>query len=256
MSIDHAPYATRCRASRPDDEGAPEAGQGWYAAVKPATDAAAAAVLLVLTSWLIAVAVVLVKVTSRGPAIYSQTRVGRHGRLFTIYKIRTMRNRCEDGTGAVWCKPRDSRITFIGRILRKTHIDELPQLWNILRGDMSLVGPRPERPEFIPDLELALPRYTERLLVRPGLTGLAQLQEAPDTSLESVRRKLVCDLHYVRNVSLSMDLRLLAGTAFHVLGIPFAFSGRLLSVPRREAIERVYLSAAESGDTTTQVGLA
>src|SRR5439155_12868491 len=115
----------------------------------------------------------LVKLTSRGPALYTQTRLGRNGRPFTIYKLRTMQHRCESLTGARWSTPGDPRITPVGRFLRKTHLDELPQLWNVLRGDMALVGPRPERPEFVPQLEQAVPHYRDRLLVRPGVSGLA-----------------------------------------------------------------------------------
>ncbi len=249
MSIDNVAYpAHRPAAAKP----AERLPGGLYVAVKPVTDALAAATLLILTSPLIAAAIVLVKLTSPGPVIYSQVRVGLRGRTFTIYKIRSMRYRCEDSTGPIWSKGRDTRVTPIGRVLRKTHVDELPQLWNVIRGDMSLVGPRPERPELVPDLQLAFPHYDERHQVRPGLTGLAQLQQAPDVDLESVRRKLVCDLHYVRKVSLSLDLRILAGTIFHVLGIPFSISGRMLWVPRRESIERVAHPVAEPADTTPQ----
>lgn len=252
MSIDNVAYPAHRQAAKPDDR----VSGGLYIAVKPVTDALAATVLLILTSPLIAAAIVLVKLTSPGPAIYSQVRVGLRGRRFTIYKIRSMRYRCEDSSGPIWSKGRDTRVTPVGRVLRKTHIDELPQLWNVIRGDMSLVGPRPERPEFVPTLRRALPHYDERHRVRPGLTGLAQLQQAPDIDLESVRRKLVCDLHYVLKPSLSMDLRILGGTLFHVLGIPFSVTGRVLRVPRRESIERVAHPAAEPVDTTPQCGLA
>jgi lipopolysaccharide/colanic/teichoic acid biosynthesis glycosyltransferase len=185
-------------------------------------------------------AAVLVKLTSRGPVLYSQVRVGRNGRPFTLYKVRTMGHRCESLTGAQWSVPGDPRITPVGRWLRRTHLDELPQLWNILRGEMSLVGPRPERPEFVPQLARALPRYTDRLLVRPGLTGLAQLQLPPDTDLESVALKLTYDLHYVRRVGLSLDLRLLAGTALKIVGVPFTGLRRILRLPCRELIVSSY----------------
>ena len=103
-------------------------------------------------------------------------RLGKNGRPFRLHKIRTMRHDCEKATGPRWAVPGDPRITPLGRFLRQTHLDELPQLWNVLRGEMSLVGPRPERPEFVPDLEQAIPHYRDRLLVRPGVTGLAQVQ--------------------------------------------------------------------------------
>src|SRR5207248_4660391 len=143
-------------------------------------------------------AMLLVKLTSPGPMLYTQTRLGRRGRPFTIYKIRTMLHDCESLTGPQWSTPGDTRITRVGRWLRRTHIDELPQLWNVLRGDMSLVGPRPERPEFIPELENAIPFYRDRLLVRPGITGLAQVQLPPDTDMDSVRRQLAHDIYYGR----------------------------------------------------------
>lgn len=219
---------------------------GWYGALKPSVDAILAAVLLALALPLILMALLVIKLTSRGPVLYSQTRVGQHGRLFTLYKIRTMQYRCEDATGACWATRRDPRITLVGRFLRRTHIDELPQLWNVLRGEMSLVGPRPERPEFVPELARAIPRYADRLLVRPGLTGLAQIQLPPDTDLTSVFHKLICDLHYTRNVGFALDLRILAGTPFSVLGVPFLVTGKLLQIPGLEAIGHARRSEAGS----------
>src|SRR5207253_4196733 len=142
------------------------------------------------------------------PVFYSQIRLGRGGKPFAIYKIRTMTHNCEKVSGAQWSTPGDARITPVGRFLRKTHLDELPQLWNVLRADMSLVGPRPERPEFVPKLEHALPRYRDRLAVRPGVSGLAQVQLPPDTDLASVRRKLAHDLFYVERMSFWLDLRI------------------------------------------------
>jgi hypothetical protein len=135
-------------------------------------------------------------------------------------KIRTMRQDAEAGTGAVWTTSiRDPRITLLGRILRWTHLDELPQLWNVLRGDMVLVGPRPERPEFTGKLARAIPGYLDRLAVLPGITGLAQVNLPADSDLESVRRKLVLDFEYVRRASFSLDLRIVLCTCFRVLGI-------------------------------------
>src|SRR5205807_1034501 len=119
----------------------------------------------------------------------------------------------------------------LGGILRRTHIDELPQLWDVLRGKMSLVGPRPERPEFIATLEQAIPGYRDRLLVRPGMTGLAQVQLPPDSDLVSVARKLLYDRHYLREASFWLDLRLILCTASYLAGIPFSTSGRYLRVP-------------------------
>jgi lipopolysaccharide/colanic/teichoic acid biosynthesis glycosyltransferase len=212
----------------------------FYGCLKRGLDILLAVTLLVLTSPLLLLAAVIVKLTSRGPILYWQTRLGRNGKPFTIYKIRTMYHECEKHSGARWCKPGDPRIIPLGRLLRKLHIDELPQLWNILRGDMSLIGPRPERPEFLPQLEKALPRYRDRLRVRPGLTGLAQIQLPPDTDLNSARVKLAYDLWYVRKMGFWLDLRVLIGTGLHVLGLPWSAVRVLLGLPRQEEIERAY----------------
>ena len=204
------------------------------------SDLVLAGILLVLTAPVVLLACVLVRLTSRGPGLYSQTRLGLGGRHFRIYKIRSMYHDCERETGPRWLTAGDSRVTPLGRFLRSTHIDELPQIWNILRGDMSLVGPRPERPEIAPQLEHALPCYLERLQVRPGVTGLAQVQLPPDADLESVRRKLGCDLYYIRRVSPWLDLRILVATALNLLGIPFSVTGQVLRIPSGDVVERAY----------------
>jgi lipopolysaccharide/colanic/teichoic acid biosynthesis glycosyltransferase len=209
----------------------------WYVRCKSGLEFAAALVLLVLAAPLMVVAGLLVKLTSRGPVFYTQTRVGRDGRLFTIYKIRTMVHDCESLTGPRWCIPGDPRVIRAGHFLRRSHLDELPQLVNVLRGEMALIGPRPERPEFLPDLERELPNYRSRLAVRPGVTGLAQIQLAPDSDLDSVRRKLKYDLYYVENVSPWLDLGILAGTALKVLGAPWWLARGLRLVPTGAAIE-------------------
>jgi lipopolysaccharide/colanic/teichoic acid biosynthesis glycosyltransferase len=210
----------------------------WYVPCKTAIDFVAAAVLLVLAAPLIALAALLVKLTSRGPAFYTQTRVGRNGRLFTIYKVRTMVHRCESLTGPRWSVPGDPRVTALGQVLRVTHLDELPQLLNVLRGEMSLIGPRPERPEFVPELEAALPSYRDRLAVLPGVTGLAQVQLPADTDLDSVRKKLAYDLFYIRNLTPVLDLRILVCTALYAVGVPFRLSRRLLGVPDSATVSR------------------
>ena len=192
------------------------------------------------------VAMILVKWTSPGPAIYTQTRLGRNGRPFTIFKLRSMTHNCESLTGAQWSTPGDSRVTAIGRWLRKTHIDELPQLWNVLRGEMSLIGPRPERPEFCPQLEQAIPLYRERLRVRPGVTGFAQVQLPPDTDFDSVRIKLAYDLHYIRACGLWFDLKIYLGTFFKILGLSLGGIGKLCFFPRREAVEAAYVECVEA----------
>jgi lipopolysaccharide/colanic/teichoic acid biosynthesis glycosyltransferase len=210
----------------------------WYVRGKVAADFVFAVLLMIPVLPVVLLAALLVKLTSRGPAFYTQTRVGQNGRRFTILKIRTMIHNCESLTGPRWSMPGDPRITPIGWFLRVTHLDELPQLLNVLRGEMSLIGPRPERPEFIPELERALPAYRQRLNVRPGVTGLAQVQLPPDTDLESVRRKLAHDLYYIRNLSPWLDVRLLLCTAFYAVGVPFRVLSRALRVPASSEIER------------------
>jgi lipopolysaccharide/colanic/teichoic acid biosynthesis glycosyltransferase len=174
--------------------------------------------LMVVALPLILASIVLVRLTSRGPAIYTQTRIGRFGRVFTLYKIRTMYHNCESQTGPRWSPPGDPRITPVGRIFRKLHIDELPQLWNVLRGDMSLIGPRPERPEIVARLRLSVPGYDRRHAVKPGITGFAQIHLPPDTCIRSVKNKVVYDLFYIRHCSLGMELYILFATGLKLLG--------------------------------------
>jgi lipopolysaccharide/colanic/teichoic acid biosynthesis glycosyltransferase len=197
-------------------------------------DCLVAAVLLPLAAVLIALAALAVKSTSAGPVFYTQTRVGRNGQRFTILKLRTMRHGCEARTGPCWSLSGDSRVTRVGRFLRATHFDELPQLWNVLRGDMSLVGPRPERPEIIESEGLArlVPGYNERLSVRPGVTGLAQLLLPPDADVESVRRKVAQDLHYIENAGAWLDLRILFGTLLKAVGAGPRTIARCVAIPR------------------------
>jgi lipopolysaccharide/colanic/teichoic acid biosynthesis glycosyltransferase len=212
----------------------------WYPPCKAIVEFVIAFCLLVLTAPLMLAAAALTKLTSRGPIIYSQVRLGRHGVPYTIYKIRSMIHQCEKLSGPQWCKVGDPRITSIGRFLRATHLDELPQLWNVLRGEMSLVGPRPERPEFIPHLERAIPRYRERLRVRPGVTGLAQVQLAADTDVRSVRRKLTYDLYYVSHMSLWLDTRIILCTVLKVFGVPFPVLRKLFRMPSPLAVRLAY----------------
>lgn len=208
-----------------------------YLACKTALDFSLALLASIPAALVVGLAALLVKLTSRGPAFYTQTRLGKDGQPFTIWKLRTMLHNCESLTGPRWAIPGDPRVTWVGQFLRKAHLDELPQLLNVLRGEMSLIGPRPERPEFVPELERAFPVYRERLRVKPGVTGLAQLQLPPDTDLESVRRKLIYDLYYVQNVSPGLDLRVLIGTAFYALGVQFARYHRWLGIPAGTPVE-------------------
>jgi len=187
----------------------PEPNVSRYFRWKRYVDVPIALLLLVFALPIIAVAWVLVRVTSRGPGIYKQVRLGLDGKPFTIYKIRTMRMDAEVATGAVWATRKDKRVTSVGRIFRKTYIDELPQLYNVLRGDLALVGPHPERPEFVTELEKRIDGYVYRLYVKPGLTGLAQLNLGSDTDLNDVRSKLVLDFEYIEASSFWFDLRVL-----------------------------------------------
>jgi lipopolysaccharide/colanic/teichoic acid biosynthesis glycosyltransferase len=220
---------------------------GWYVAVKGVADVLLAVVLLILAAPVILACGLLVRLTSPGAALYTQVRLGQRGRPFRIFKLRTMRTDSETVGGAQWSRPGDPRVTFIGRLLRRTHLDELPQLWNVLKGDMSLVGPRPERPEFVPTLEKAIPGYRDRMRVKPGVTGLAQVQLPPDTDVNSVRRKLAYDLHYIARSGVWLDLRLILCTAFHMLGVPYATLGKLFLLPRPESDSRL-LSAVASAN--------
>jgi lipopolysaccharide/colanic/teichoic acid biosynthesis glycosyltransferase len=218
-----------------------------YLALKTGIDRAIAGLLLVVAGPLILLAMLLVKLTSPGPALYTQTRLGRRGQPFTIYKLRTMRHECESLTGPCWSLPGDDRVTRLGRWLRRTHIDELPQLWNVLRGDMNLIGPRPERPEFAPHLERAVPHYGKRLQVRPGVTGLAQVQLPPDSDLDSVRIKIAYDLHYVRSIGPWLDLCIAWATLLMLLGLSFARLRPMVRLPARDVVERGYQSLAARG---------
>jgi lipopolysaccharide/colanic/teichoic acid biosynthesis glycosyltransferase len=228
----------------------PVSARHGYLTWKRCFDFLLALVIFLIAAPIIALCMLLVRLTSRGPSLYSQTRVGLHGRVYRIFKIRTMYHNCEKRSGPQWSQAGDPRVTPLGRFLRRTHLDELPQLWNVLRGEMSLVGPRPERPEFIPTLAQAIPFYRERLNVRPGVTGLAQVQLPPDTDLDSVRRKLACDLYYAQHVSFWLDLRLLLATAAMVFGVPFRFTRVLLRLPSGLAIEN---ATRDRGEMTARV---
>ncbi len=147
-----------------------------------------------------------IKLSSRGPVFYGQRRVGQNGAVFTCYKFRTMRDDAEAATGPTWASGDDPRITRVGRFLRRTRLDEVPQLWNVLRGDMGFVGPRPERPEFVEWLSREIPFYQLRHIIRPGLTGWAQINLDYGASAEESKEKLRFDLYYIKNMSLALDL--------------------------------------------------
>ena len=173
--------------------------------IKPVLEAIIALILFVLLIPVMVVLAIVIKYDSRGRIFYTQERVGKDGRKFTIMKFRTMAENAESLTGAVYAADNDPRITKIGRFLRKWRLDEIPQLLNVIKGDMSLVGPRPEREVFIREFEEKIPFYTQRLLVRPGLTGWAQVKFPYASSIEQTEEKLQYDLYYIKNMSFILD---------------------------------------------------
>lgn len=173
--------------------------------------------MLVVGLPLILIAGVAVKLDSRGPVFYRQSRVGRYDQPFEVVKIRSMRTDAEAAGQAAWASENDPRVTRVGHVIRKLRIDELPQLWCVLKGEMSIVGPRPERPAFVEELERELPYYAERHMVKPGLTGWAQINYPYGASIEDARAKLEYDLYYTKNYSPFLDLLILLQTVRVVL---------------------------------------
>jgi exopolysaccharide biosynthesis polyprenyl glycosylphosphotransferase len=206
-------------------------GEAWYAAlsanvkhttrpyrmIKRLTDVCLALVGLTLAAPIMLCVALVIKLDSPGPVLFKQVRVGRGGKPFQIVKFRSMRQDAEASTGAVWARSGDARITRTGRLLRKSRVDEIPQLWNILVGDMSFVGPRPERPEFDEQLEREIPFYRARRAVRPGLTGWAQVSYGYGNTLLDALRKVEYDLYYIKHESLYLDLLILLRTVAVVL---------------------------------------
>ncbi|MDP2654446.1 MAG: exopolysaccharide biosynthesis polyprenyl glycosylphosphotransferase [Candidatus Omnitrophota bacterium] len=176
-----------------------------YLVAKRGMDIAISITALILLSPLFLLAAILIKCTSRGPVLYTQTRVGKEGRLFEIYKFRTMRVDAEKHTGAVWASKNDSRLIPSGKFLRLTRIDEIPQFFNVLRGEMSFVGPRPERPMFVEKLRKEISDYEKRLAVKPGITGMAQVWHKYDETVADVRKKIKYDILYIKRLSLWTD---------------------------------------------------
>jgi sugar transferase (PEP-CTERM system associated) len=186
-------------------------------ALKRLIDIVGAGAGLIIAMPIMAAVAVAVKISSGGGVMYHQARVGLRGHVFTVHKFRSMRADAEQQTGAVWATANDSRVTSVGRFLRRTRLDELPQLWNVLRGDMSIVGPRPERPEFVTTLTQEIPFYGQRHIVRPGLTGWAQVRYTYTASVEDAMEKLQYDLFYIKNRSIALDLFIAAKTVKTVL---------------------------------------
>ena len=179
---------------------------------KRAVDIVVAVLGLILAAPLMLLVALAVRLTSHGPALYRQVRVGYRNRPFVVHKFRSMSVDAEAESGAVWAQAQDPRVTPIGRFLRKSRLDELPQLWNVLVGDMSFVGPRPERPEFVEDLTREIPFYSQRHAVRPGLTGWAQVKYAYGASREDALEKLQYELFYIKNMSISLDIYIILKT--------------------------------------------
>ncbi len=209
---------------------------GWYVVVKALVDFMLAIVLTITLLPVVLLAAAIIRLTSRGPAFYVQKRLGLHGKEFHVIKLRTMVHNAEALTGPTWAQPNDSRVTPFGNILRSTHIDEFPQLANILLGQMSLIGPRPERPEFSNRLVETFPHYYNRLAVKPGITGLAQVKLPPDSSEESVRRKLLHDLYYVRHVAPWLDVRILCLTAVQFIASLLTCCWELIRLPNTDEV--------------------
>jgi sugar transferase (PEP-CTERM system associated) len=193
------------------------AGQRISKVGKRLFDIVASLLVLVVGLPLVIVAGIAVILDSRGPVFYRQPRVGLFGEPYDIFKIRSMRTDAEASGKAVWASENDPRVTRVGRIIRKLRIDELPQTWCVLKGDMSFVGPRPERPSFVEELEKKLPYYAERHMVKPGLTGWAQINYPYGASVEDARVKLEYDLYYAKNYSPFLDLLILLQTVRVVL---------------------------------------
>ena len=181
-------------------------------AAKRALDIVFAVIGLLIGLPIMVVVGAIVKCTSRGPMFYHQTRVGLHGHEFTVHKFRTMREDAEQATGPVWSTANDSRVTAVGGFLRRTRLDEMPQLWNVLKGEMSFVGPRPERPGFVRELTEKIPFYGQRHVLKPGVTGWAQIRYTYGASVEDAVEKLQYDLYYIKNLSIALDFVILLET--------------------------------------------
>jgi lipopolysaccharide/colanic/teichoic acid biosynthesis glycosyltransferase len=232
--------ADRVTLQRPQAMAAGEVEVPAYFARKTVWTRLLGAVLLVLLSPIMLLIMLLVRLTSPGAALFRQTRLGRDGRTFNIFKIRTMYRDAEAVSGPALCQPGDSRMTPVGRVLRLFHLDELPQLINVVRGEMCLVGPRPERPEIIARNRLCekVPRFSERTKVLPGVTGLAQINLPADVDAESVIPKVELDLEYIETATAGLDFRILACTSLRMLGVRHGRAVRLFGVERKVPVRR------------------
>ena len=195
----------------------PELMPEWEKKLKRISDVIISFIILVSTLPLNIFTALLIKLDSKGPVLFRQERIGMNNKIFKIYKFRSMYKDAEKNTGPVWSRKDDPRVTRFGKIIRKLRVDEIPQMFNVLKGEMSLVGPRPERPYFVEQLSQQIPYYKRRLKVRPGITGWAQVKHKYDESIEDVKVKLRYDLFYIENMSLRMDIKILARTILVVL---------------------------------------
>jgi len=223
-----------------------------YFEFKSKFDQTVGLLLFVASSPLILILAVVVRCTSRGPAIYRQTRVGQNGQNFELLKLRSMVRDAEIDGEAVWCATNDLRVTKFGRILRKLHMDELPQLWNVAKGDMSLVGPRPERPEICENLVSEIDDYHARHKIKPGITGLAQVNLPPDQTIEDVQRKQILDLRYIQEASLGLDLRMISATALRMLGFQGEVVMKLMRLCRRDYLNEQMTAKQQSRSRVRQ----
>ncbi len=189
----------------------------WERAAKRVIDVVVSFIMLIVASPIILATALAIKLDSKGPVIYKQERSGLNGKVFKVYKFRSMYQDAEKRTGPIWSTKDDPRITRVGKFIRRVRIDELPQIWNVFKGEMSLVGPRPERPFFVEQLAKEIPYYKRRLRVRPGITGWAQVKHKYDENIEDVKTKLQFDLFYIENMSLKTDIKILFRTVFVVL---------------------------------------
>jgi exopolysaccharide biosynthesis polyprenyl glycosylphosphotransferase len=192
----------------------PRIMQPWEESAKRVVDITVSLLVLIVSAPLWMVIGIAIKLDSPGPIVYSQERVGKNEKLFKMHKFRSMRADAETASGPVWAPKNDTRVTTIGKFLRKTRLDEIPQFVNVLDGEMSLVGPRPERPFFVEKLAKEIPLYKRRLTVRPGITGWAQIKQGYDTSIDDVRSKVRYDLFYIENMSFRMDIKILLTTLY------------------------------------------
>ena len=215
--------------------------------------------LLVLFMPVIVVLWLLVKLTSSGPGFYRQTRLGLNKQEFQLFKLRSMSNDAEANGQAIWANGADNRVTRLGKVLRKFHLDELPQLVNVVRGEMALVGPRPERPCICSSLQQKIEGYYDRVLVKPGISGLSQINLESDLTLEDVVRKQTLDLHYINETSFWFEFRIIIATALRFVGIKGETTMKLMRLCRRSLVEELEAKTSEqpslNWEVSTQLSL-